>query len=86
MVISIFFVKFCSRHIKRIRHTRHNRHTGHTYFDMELQELYRTLSLVISNSNYYGRTSGKFTHVSNAHGTSSWLDPVICRYDMLARL
>ena len=35
---------------------------------------------------FYGRTSGKFTHVSDAHGTTSWLDHVICSQDMQARL
>ena len=32
-----------------------------THFDVELQELCRNLSLVISDCDYYGRTSGKFT-------------------------
>ena len=57
-----------------------------THFDVELQELCSNLSLVISDCDYYGRTSGKFTHVSNAHGTTSWLDHVICSHDMQARL
>ena len=57
-----------------------------THFDVELQELCRNLSLVISDCDYYGRTSGKFTHVSDAHGTTSWLDHVICSHDMQARL
>ena len=41
---------------------------------------------IIMQYDYYGRTSGKFTHVSNAHGTTSWLDHVICSHDMQARL
>ena len=57
-----------------------------THFDVELQELCSNLSLLISDCNYYGRTSGKFTHVSNAHSTTSWLDHVICSHDMQARL
>ena len=27
-----------------------------------------------------------FTHVSNAHGSTSWLDPLICSRDMQAKL
>ena len=56
------------------------------HFDVELQELCSNLSLVISDCGYYGRTSGTFTHVSYAHGTTSWLDHVICSHDMQARL
>ena len=57
-----------------------------THFDVELQELCSNVSLLISDCDYYGRTSGKFTHVSNAHGTTSWLDHVICSHNMQARL
>ena len=57
-----------------------------THFDVELQELCSNVSLVISDCDYYGRTFGKFTHVSNAHGTTSWLDHVICSHNMQARL
>ena len=49
-----------------------------TQFDVELQELYNNLSLVISDFNYYSRNSGMFTHVSDVHGTTSWLDLVLC--------
>ena len=57
-----------------------------TQFEAELQEFCNNLSLVISDCIFYGRTSGKFTHVSDAHGTTSWLDHVICSQDMQARL
>ena len=57
-----------------------------THFDVELQELCSNFSLVISDYDYYSRTSGKFTHVSNAHGTTSSLDHVICCHNMQARL
>ena len=57
-----------------------------TQFEAELQEFCNNLSLVISDCMFYGRTSGKFTHVSDAHGTTSWLDHVICSQDMQARL
>ena len=53
---------------------------------MELQELCINLNFVIFDCDYYGRTSRKFTHVSNVHGTTSWLDHVICSHDMQARL
>ena len=57
-----------------------------TQFDVELQELCNNLSLVISDCNYYGRNSGMFTHVSDAHGTTSWLDHVLCSQDMQTKL
>ena len=57
-----------------------------TQFDVELRELCNNLSLVISDCNYYGRNSGMFTHVSDAHGTTSWLDHVLCSQDMQTKL
>ena len=57
-----------------------------TQFGAELQELCNNLSLVISDCNYYGRNSGMFTNVSNAHGTTSWLDHVLCSQDLQAKL
>ena len=57
-----------------------------TQFDAELQELCSNLDLVVSDCDFYGRTSGMFTHVSNAHGSTSWLDHVICSRDMQAKL
>ena len=57
-----------------------------TQFDTELQELCSNLDLVVSDCDFYGRTSGMFTHVSNAHGSTSWLDHVICSRDMQAKL
>ena len=45
-----------------------------TQFEAELQEFCNNLSLVISDCMFYGHTSGKFTHVSNVHGTIPWLD------------
>ena len=44
------------------------------------------LSLVISDCNYYGHNSGMFTHVSDAHDTTSWLDHVLCSQDMQTKL
>ena len=40
------------------------------------------LSLVLSDCNYYGCNSEMFTHVSDAHGTTSWLGHVLCSQDM----
>ena len=33
-----------------------------------------TFDLVISDYGTFGQTSGQFTHVSDAHGTTSWLN------------
>ena len=57
-----------------------------TQSEVELRELYRNLDPVVSDCEYYGRTPGMFTHVSNAHGSTSWLDHVICRLGMPAKL
>ena len=56
-----------------------------TQFEAELRELCSNLDLVVSDCDFYGRTSGMFTHVSNAHGSTSWLDHVICSRDMQAK-
>ena len=48
----------------------------------ELLEICSTFDLVISDYGTIGRTSGQFTHVGDAHGTTSWLDQVICSSDM----
>ena len=57
-----------------------------TQFEVELRELCRNLDLVVSDCDFYSRTSGMFTHVRNAHGSTSWLDHVICSRDMQAKL
>ena len=57
-----------------------------TQFDAELQELCNNLSLVLSNCNYYGCNAGMITHVSDAHGTTPWLDHVLCSQDMQTKL
>ena len=41
-----------------------------------------TLNLTISDYLIFGRFSGQFTHVSDAHNTTSWLDHVICSQDV----
>ena len=57
-----------------------------TQFKAELRELCSNLDLVISDCDFYGSTSGMFTHVSNAHDSTSWLHHVICSRDMQAKL
>ena len=57
-----------------------------TQFEAELQELCSNLDLLVSDCDFYGRTSGMFTHVSNAHGSNSWLDLIIWSRDMQAKL
>ena len=42
-----------------------------TQFEAELRELCSNLDLVVSDCDFYDRTSGMFTHVSNAHGSTS---------------
>ena len=57
-----------------------------TQFEAELRELCSNLDLVVSDCDFYGRTSGMFTHVSNALGSTLWLGHVICSRDMQAKL
>ena len=45
-----------------------------------------TDELILSDYNILGRVSGKYTHVSEAHNTTSWLDQMICSHDMNALL
>ena len=56
--------------------------TLYSVFESELLEMCSTFDLVISDYSTFGRTSGQLTHVSDAHGTTSWLDHVICSSDM----
>ena len=56
--------------------------TLNSVFESELLEMCSTFDLVISDYGTFGQTSGQFTHVSDAHGTTSWLDHVICSSDM----
>ena len=34
----------------------------------------------------FGRSSDKYTYVSDAHSTTSWLDHFICSYDLHTRI
>ena len=57
-----------------------------TQFEIELRELCSNQDLVVSDCEFYGCTLGMFTHVSNAHGSTSLLDHVICSRDILQYL
>ena len=54
-----------------------------TTFEVELLEMCRSLKLIISDYNVYGRDSEQYTYVSDAHYTTSWLDHILCSHDML---
>ena len=53
-----------------------------TLFETELMAMCDTLKLTISDYIIFGRFSGQFTHLSDAHNTTSWLDHVICSQDI----
>ena len=57
-----------------------------TLFETELMAMCDTLNLTISDYIIFGRFSGQFTHVSDAHNTTSWLDHVICSQDVQRKL
>ena len=52
-----------------------------TPFESELVEFCSSYDLIISDYHRYGRDSGQFTYVSDAHNSTSWLDHIICSYD-----
>ena len=49
-----------------------------TPFESELLEFCSAYELTISDYQRYGRGSGQFTYVSDAHNSTSWLDHIIC--------
>ena len=51
-----------------------------TAFESELLEFCTSYDLSISDYEFYGRDSGQFTYVSDAHSTTSWLDHIICSH------
>ena len=57
-----------------------------TFFETELIELCDYIDLLIYDYNIFGRFSGQFTIVSNAHNTTSWLDHIICSHDVQRKL
>ena len=48
-----------------------------TPFESELLEFCSAYELTISDYQRYGRGSGQFTYVSDAHNSTSWLDHII---------
>ena len=57
-----------------------------TSFEVELLEMCRSFNLIISDYNVYGRDSEQYTYMSDAHYTTSWLDYILCSYDMNVKL
>ena len=45
-----------------------------------------TSHLVFSDYAVYGRDSGQYTYVSDAHCTTSWLDHMVCSQDIRSKL
>ena len=57
-----------------------------TSVETELLALCESQNLVISDYQLLGRLSEKFTFVSDAHSTTSWLDHFICSHDLHQRI
>ena len=53
-----------------------------TTFEAELLTFCTDREFTISDYAYFGRDSDKYTYVSDAHGTTSWLDHFICSHDL----
>ena len=57
-----------------------------TPFESELVEFCLSYDLIISDYHRCGRDSGQFTYVSDAHNSTSWLDHIICSYDVNSKI
>ena len=58
-----------------------------TAFESELLEFCTSYDLsIISDYEFYGRDSGQFTYVSDAHSTTSWLDHIICSHGINSKV
>ena len=57
-----------------------------TSFEEELLELCSSYDLSISDYEFYGRDSGQFTYVSDAHSTTSWLHHIICSHGINSKV
>ena len=57
-----------------------------TTFESELLELCTHHELIMSDYEYFGRRSSQFTFVSDAHSTTSWLDHIICSFNLFCIL
>ena len=53
-----------------------------TNFERELLTFCTGKGLIISDYKFFGRVSDQFTYVSDAHGTTSWLDHFTCSHDL----
>ena len=51
-------------------------------FEDELQSVVRSSNMHISDFEYFGYNSDKYTYVSDAHMSTSWLDHYICSTSM----
>ena len=51
-----------------------------------LLELCTHHELIVSDYEYIGRRSSQFTFVSDAHSTTSWLDHIICSFNLFCIL
>ena len=56
-----------------------------TPFEEELLQFCSSYDLNISDYEFYGRDSGQFTYVSDAHSTTSWLDHIICSHGISSK-
>ena len=57
-----------------------------TVFEPELLEMCKSHQLVVSDFAAFGRDSGQYTFVSDAHCTTSWLDHVLGSHDLQRKL
>ena len=57
-----------------------------TAFETELLSFCADRELIISDHDFFGRCSDKYTYVSDAHSTTSWLDHFICSYDLHTKI
>ena len=57
-----------------------------TVFEYELLEMCKPHQLVGSDYASFGRVSGQYTYVSDAHCTTSWIDHVLCSQDLQRKL
>ena len=57
-----------------------------TTFESELVDLCTNYRLIMSDYITYGRDSGQFTYVSDAHHSTSWLDHIVCSYDIYSKV
>ena len=57
-----------------------------TQFEEELLDLCDRSHLVVSDTKWCGRDSNTSTYYSASHGTTSWLDHVICSHDTQSQI